>query len=148
MKVTDPPIVVEQTFNVATEELWEALTDREQMIQWFFENIEAFEPTVGFQTRFVVENEGRVFPHLWTITVVEPLRKITYNWKYEGYAGDSFVTFEIIKEEKNTRLRLVHTITEDFPKNIPEFTKESCIAGWDYFIRQRLKDYLASKDNI
>jgi uncharacterized protein YndB with AHSA1/START domain len=142
MKATDQPIIVEEFFKVSAETLWKAITELKQMKQWFFENIEAFEPKVGFETRFIVENEGRVFPHLWKITEVEPLKKITYNWKYEGYKGDSFLTFEIIKEEKNTKLKLVHTVSEDFPQDIPEFKRESCVSGWDYFIKQRLKEYL------
>jgi len=146
MKNTDKPIVVEQTFNVSIGELWSAITELNQMSQWYFQNIEAFDPKVGFETRFVIENEGRSFPHLWKITEAEPLRKITYNWKYEGYPGDSFVTFELFGEGENTRLKLTHTITESFPNDIPEFTRESCIGGWNYFIRQSLKDYLKSKN--
>ena len=85
MKITDKPIVVEQTFDVSITELWNAITELKQMTQWFFENIESFEPKVGFETKFVIENEGRVFSHLWKITEVERLKKITYNWKYEEY---------------------------------------------------------------
>ncbi|KJS05487.1 MAG: ATPase [Flavobacteriales bacterium BRH_c54] len=142
MKITDKPIVVEQTFDVSITELWNAITELKQMTQWFFENIESFEPKVGFETKFVIENEGRVFSHLWKITEVERLKKITYNWKYEEYTGDSFVTFELVNQGKNTKLKLVHTTTKDFPSNIPEFTRESCVGGWNYFIKQRLKEYL------
>jgi uncharacterized protein YndB with AHSA1/START domain len=145
MKITDKPIVVEQTFDVSLVELWNAITELNQMRQWFFEIIEAFEPKVGFETKFVIENEDKTFPHLWKITEVEPLRKITYNWKYEGYTGDSFVTFELFKQGKNTKLKLVHTIVKDFPGNIPEFTRENCISGWNYFIKQSLMDFLNSK---
>lgn len=137
-------MVVTQTFQVSSVALWKAITEVKQMKQWFFENIKAFEPEVGFSTKFVVENEGKLFPHLWEITQVIPLKKIAYNWKYEGFAGDSFMTFEISEQEKGSILKLTHTVTQDFPSNIPEFTRESCMAGWDYFIRQRLKDYLNS----
>jgi uncharacterized protein YndB with AHSA1/START domain len=143
MKATDQPIIVEEFFKVSGETLWKAITELEQMKQWFFENIEAFEPKVGFETKFIVENEGRIFPHLWKITEVEPLKKITYNWRYEGYKGNSFLTFEIVEEREKTKLILVHTVTEDFPQDIPEFKRESCLSGWDYFIKLRLKDYLS-----
>lgn len=142
MKNTDKPIVVEQIFDVSITELWNAITELKQMKQWFFENIESFEPKVGFETRFVVENEGSVFSHLWKIIEVERLKKITYNWKYEEYTGDSFVTFELVNQGKNTKLKLVHITTKDFPSHIPEFTRESCVGGWNYFIKQRLKEYL------
>jgi len=142
MKKTDPPVIVEQVFKTPINEVWAAITNLPQMKQWFFENIPAFEPKVGFETVFIVENEGRVFPHLWKITEVEPLRKIKYNWKYNGYAGDSDVVFELIEDNSQTTLKLTHNVLESFSSHIPEFTRESCLEGWNYFIKQSLKAYL------
>ena len=39
MKSTDSPIIIEETFKTSKEILWNALTKKEEMIQWFFENI-------------------------------------------------------------------------------------------------------------
>ncbi len=138
----ETPVVVEQSFPVSKQKLWNAITRHSQMTQWFFENIEAFEPKVGFKTTFTVENEGRIFPHLWTINHVEINKKIVYNWKYKGYPGDSEVSFELLEQGKNTLLKVTHKTLEDFPQNIPEFTSESCEAGWKYFIQQQLKNYI------
>ncbi len=145
MKVTDKLIIVEQTFSVTKEKLWNAITALDQMKQWYFENIDAFEPTVGFETRFVIEHEGRIFPHLWKVIAVEPNKKIAYNWKYEGYTGDSVVTFALVEEENGVKLILTHKVLKSFPQNIPEFTRESCLDGWDYFIKKRLKNYISNK---
>ena len=142
MKHIDDPIIVEDIFQVSKEMLWAAITEHDQMIQWFFETIKAFEPKIGFETQFIVENEGRTFPHLWKITQVEPYKKISYNWKYEGYVGDSEVSFEISKFENKSKLRVTHQVLESFPQDIPEFQRESCLGGWNYFIKQRLKRYL------
>lgn len=142
MKHTDKPIIVEQSFPVSKDRLWAAITEHSQMTKWFFENIEVFKPEIGFQTKFVVENEGRVFPHLWTISKVVPYSLIAYNWKYEGYPGDSEVTFELLAQKNGTMLRVTHRVLESFPQDIPEFKRESCQGGWDYFIRQRLVSYL------
>ncbi len=142
MQYSEDPIAVEQSFEVELDRLWEAITELDQMRQWFFENIGAFEPKEGFETRFIVKNEDRIFPHLWKITEVDPLKKIVYNWKYEGYAGDSFVTFELSEREKGSHLKLTHQITERFQQNIPEFHRENCLEGWNWFIKRRLKDYL------
>ncbi len=138
----DPPVIVEQHFEVPADIVWQAITEREQMVQWYFENIEAFEPQIGFETRFVIENEGRIFIHLWRIVEVEPFKKISYNWKYEGYAGDSTVTFKVMEEEKGCRLHLTHQVLNNFPPNIPEFTRDSCLGGWNYFIQNRLREFL------
>jgi uncharacterized protein YndB with AHSA1/START domain len=142
MKKSDEPVVVEQTFGVSKDQLWRAITELKQMRHWFFENIETFEPVAGFETRFVVVNESRVFPHHWKIVEAEPGKKITYNWKYEGYAGDSIVIFELSEHENGSRLILTHRVTESFPQNIPEFQRTSCLEGWNWFIKKRLTEYL------
>ncbi len=142
MKKTDEPIVVEQTFDVSRQELWSAITELNRMGKWFFENIESFEPKVGFETSFIVKNENRIFPHLWKITEVTPEESITYNWRYEGYEGDSLVTFKLSDYNDGSKLTLIHQVIEAFPQNIEEFKRESCIGGWNWFIKKNLKEYL------
>jgi uncharacterized protein YndB with AHSA1/START domain len=142
MKITDDPIVVEQTFNKSIDIVWDSITKIDQMRQWYFENIPSFKPELGFETQFNVQSGDRNFPHLWKLTEVVPKKLIAYNWKYESYQGDSFVVFELFKEKNCTRLKLTHHIKESFPDNIPEFKRESCIEGWTYFIKKRLKEFL------
>ena len=142
MRKSDKPVVVEQTFNRPIERVWSAITDLKQMQQWFFENIPSFKPEAGFETQFNVLSQGRNFLHMWKITEVIPKKKITYNWRYEGYPGDSFVLFELFREDQLTKLRLTHQVNESFPEDVPEFNRESCIGGWTYFIKKRLKEFL------
>ena len=35
-------------------------------------------------------------------------KKLTYSWRYDGYPGNSFVTFELFGEGQKTRLKLTH----------------------------------------
>lgn len=142
MKKTDHPIVVEQIYASSIEKVWNALTRLEEMKQWFFGNIESFEPEVGFETQFLIQVEERKFTHLWKITEVVPFQKITYNWKYEEYPGDSFVTFELFEMSDHVKLKLSVDVVEDFQSDIPEFSRESCIIGWNYFLGKNLKKYL------
>ena len=142
MSDTNEPIIVEQTFNTSINNVWNAITKVDQMRQWFFENIESFKPEVGFATQFSVQSQNRSFLHIWKLTEVVPLKKIIYNWKYGGYSGDSFVMFELFEQENHTKLRLTHEGIESFPKNIPEFSRENCIGGWEFFIKKSLKKYL------
>ena len=71
MRKEDEPIVVEQTFNASIETVWNAITDIDQMRQWYFENIPSFEPKVGFETQFNVQCQGRDFLHMWKVTELE-----------------------------------------------------------------------------
>lgn len=136
------PIVVVEVFDQTPARVWEAITQLDQMHQWYFDNIPAFKAEVGFSTEFTVACGGREFPHLWTVTEVVPQSRLVYDWRFGGYPGDSFVSFELFEEEGGTRLRLTHQVREPFPQDIPEFKRESCLGGWTYFINERLKAYL------
>lgn len=145
MKINEEQVIVEETFNASIESVWDSITIIDQMRQWYFENIPSFEAEVGFETQFNVENDGRNFPHMCKVTEVVPNKKITYTWKFDGYSGDSFVEFELFEQSNQTKLKLSVTVLEDFPEDIPEFTRESCIGGWEFFIKNRLKDFLENK---
>jgi len=142
MKVTDKPIVVSQTFNASIDTVWNAITELHQMQQWFFEVIPDFKPEVGFKTLFNVTSEERNFLHLWEIAAVIPKQKIVYLWKYKEYPGSTLVSFDLTKNNNQTKLTVTNMVLEDFPQDIPEFKPESCLGGWEYFIKNRLKDYL------
>lgn len=142
MKTSDEPIIVEQTFNSSVESVWNAITDIEQMRKWYFENIPDFKPEIGFKTQFNVQSEERNFLHIWKVTDVLPQKLIKYNWKFENYTGESTSAFELFKQGDLTKLRLTVEILEDFPEDIPEFKRESCIEGWKYFLNNRLKEFL------
>ncbi|PHQ56091.1 MAG: ATPase [Lutibacter sp.] len=142
MNNTNETIIVEQTFNVSLSILWNAITNIEDMRKWFFENIKDFKPEIGFKTQFNVQSNDRNFLHLWHIVEVEPLKRIVYNWKYDKYAGNSFVYFELFEHKKGSMLRVTTEITESFATDIPEFESDSCRNGWNYFIKSNLKNYL------
>lgn len=142
------PIVVEQTYDASTKRVWDAITKLDQMRHWYFENIPAFEPEVGFKTQFNIRSQTRDFMHMWEVTKVEPFKLITYDWSYEGYAGRAFVEFQLFPKGSSTKLRLTNHVVDRFPKEIPEFTRESCQGGWEFFLQQRLKEYLEKESHL
>ena len=136
------PIIVEQVFDASKETVWKAITECDQMVKWFFDDIPDFNPEVGFKTRFNVSTGERDFLHLWTITEAIPEQKIVYDWRYEDLPGVGKVTMELFEDKDGTRLRLTNEGLESFPRDVPEFTREACIGGWGYFIQGNLKKYL------
>lgn len=140
--MTDNPIIIKQEFNATIDNVWKAITDKNQMIIWYFENIPDFKPTVGFETSFNIHHHGKDYVHLWKVTDVIPMVKIVYSWKYEGYTGDSFVVWDLTSNDNKTILRLSHHGQSSFPQDNPDFTRESCAQGWIYFIQERLKEFL------
>ncbi len=142
MRADEPPVVVEQTFKRSAEDVWKAITDRDLMVQWYFDNIPDFKAEVGFETGFDVDSDGRIFPHRWRIAEVEPGKKIAYEWWFEGYQGMGYVEFVLSQQDSGTKLTLTHHVRETFPDDIPEFRRESCVGGWEYFINENLAEFL------
>jgi len=142
MKKTDAPIIIEEMYTTSLDQLWQALTSHPLMVQWYFDNILNFKAEVGFTTSFTTHNEGRTFTHLWEVTEVVPQKRLSYNWQYQEYEGDSFITFELIPIVEKVMLRVMVSVLADFPDQIPEFETESCRMGWEYFLGLRLKDFL------
>jgi len=136
------PIVVEQAYTSPIEKVWESITDSSRMRQWFFENIDSFKPEIGFQTAFNVHFHDKDYLHVWKVTEVIPGKKIVYQWKYGGYPGDSYVAWELSAENNLTKLKLTHSGMESFPRDNPDFAREVCTDGWNFFIRKRLKEFL------
>lgn len=135
------PFVIERTFNAPAEKVWKAITDRDQMKQWYFD-LKEFKPEVGFEFQFEGGKDDRIYLHRCTITEVIEGKKLTYSWRYEGFAGISFVTFELFDEGSSTRLKLTHAGLETFPANNPDFAKENFAEGWTYIIGTSLPGFI------
>lgn len=136
------PIVLEFTYNAGINDVWNAITERDKMIQWFFDNIESFKAEVGFETQFNIHNEGVDYLHMWKVTEVVPGKKIVCNWKFKGYTGNSFVTFELSPAAGGTNFKLINEGQESFPSDNPVFSRESCTEGWNFLLGKRLKEFL------
>jgi uncharacterized protein YndB with AHSA1/START domain len=135
-------IVIERTFNAPVARVWKALTDVDQMREWYFD-LKEFKPDVGFEFEFVVEHKGMKYHHLCKITEVIPRKKIAYTWRYKGHEGDSLVTFELFAEDEKTRLKLTHEGLETFPRTAA-FTRDDFKQGWTA-ITAELKQFVEPK---
>src|SRR3954470_15596144 len=116
------PFVIERTVNAPVSKVWKAITDRDEMSKWYFD-LKEFRPEVGFEFRFEGGPEDRRYLHVCKITEVIREKKITYSWRYEGYEGISFVSFELFDEGGKTRIRLTHEGLESFPATNRDFGK-------------------------
>ncbi len=135
------PFTIERILNAPVEKVWKAITDKNQMKQWYFD-IAEFKPEVGFEFQFEASNEDRTYLHLCKITEVIPGKKLSYSWRYKGYEGNSLLSFELFAEGKKTRLKLTHEGIETFSMNGPDFAKESFAEGWTYIMGKALKEFL------
>ena len=134
-------LVVERIFNAPIEDVWQAITEKEEMKLWYFDLAE-FKAEVGFEFQFEGGKDDRVYLHLCKVTEVIPFEKLKYSWRYDGYEGISFVTFELIREGKQTKLKLTQEGLNSFPMSNPDFAKKNFSEGWNYIIHTSLKKYL------
>ena len=132
--------VIERTFNAPIKKVWKAITEKDEMKQWYFD-LPDFKAEVGFEFWFLGGPEERKYLHLCTITEVIVGKKLTYSWRYDGYDGNSFVSFGLFEEGNNTRLKLTHEGLETFPVSNPDFAKENFVAGWTHIIGTALKGF-------
>src|SRR5437764_9811895 len=133
-------VIVERILNAPLANVWKAITDVEEMRQWYFD-LKEFKPEVGFEFEFVVEHEGTSYHHLCRVTDVVPEQRIAYTWRYKGEPGNSLVTIELFGEGNNTRLKLTHTGIETFPKT-PPYARKNFETGWTAIIGSELKQFL------
>ena len=142
--MSNEPFVIERTFNAPAEKMWKAITDKNEMKQWYFDLAE-FKPEVGFEFQFYGGPPEKQYLHLCKITEVVAGKKLTYSWRYDGYEGNSFVTFELFAEENTTRVKLTHAGLETFPKENPDLAKHNFAEGWTDIIGRSLKEFVEKK---
>ena len=138
--VSTEAVVIERTYNASVARVWRALTDANQMREWYFD-LKEFKPEPGFEFQFAVEHEGNTYDHRCRITEVIPEKKLVYTWRYEGHEGNSLVTFELFPEGDKTRLKLTHEGLDTFPRT-PAFARENFVKGWTEIIGSSLKEFL------
>jgi uncharacterized protein YndB with AHSA1/START domain len=144
MNMDAEPLIVERVFNAPVEKVWQAITDPAKMKEWYFD-LKEFKAAVGFQFTFTGGDENKQWLHECTITEVIPGKKLQYSWRYPGYAGISYVTFELAAEENKTRLTLTHKGLESFPPDVLELAKENFMEGWEHIIGTSLKEFVERK---
>jgi len=140
---TADAVIVERTLNAPVARVWKALTDVEQMREWYFD-LKEVKPEVGFEFEFVVEHEGNNYHHLCRVVEVIPGKKIAYTWCYKGEPGDSLVSIELSPEGEKTRLKLTHTGIETFPKTLA-YARKNFVQGWTQIIGTELKQFIERK---
>jgi len=140
----DETIVKEVLLNVSTSKVWKAITNTEDMKLWYFD-ISEFKPTVGFEFQFEGGKDDKSYLHFCKITEVIPGKKLSYSWRYDGYPGNSLVTFELFEEGNRTKLKLTHEGIESFGTENPDLARENFVEGWNQIIGTSIKEYLESK---
>lgn len=138
------PVIIEKIIDAPVEKVWKAITDKNEMKQWYFD-LEEFKPEPGFEFQFTGGTDTKSYLHLCKIKEVIPGKKISYTWRYENEPGDTLVTFELFPEGNKTKVKLTHEGFETFTSGNPDLDKENFVKGWSEIINVSLKNYLEGK---
>jgi uncharacterized protein YndB with AHSA1/START domain len=134
------PVIVSREFEASPARVWSALTKYAEMKEWYFD-LPGFMAEEGDEFQFY-GGDDKQYLHLCKVVAVIPEKQISYTWRYNGFPGDSLVTFELSPVGENTTLTVTHTGLETFPANNPDFAKANFEAGWTEIIGTSLKKYL------
>lgn len=116
------------------------------MKEWYFK-LKEFRPEVGFEFEFEGGPPEKSYIHRCQVTEVIPQKKLGYSWRFEGYKGDSLVTFELFPDGEKTKLRLTHSDLATFIINKnPDLNTHNFAAGWADIIGRSLKEFVEASD--
>lgn len=136
------PIKIELILVAPIEKVWNALTVPAEMKNWYFD-LPKFKPEVGCKFEFGGgPSPEKQYLHLCEVTEVIVGKKLTHSWRYYGYEGNSFVTFDLSEQDGKTLMKFSHSGVEDFPESNPDLARKNFVAGWNHIINTGLKNYL------
>ncbi len=140
------PLVIEQFIEASAHRIWQALTNKDEMKQWYF-TLDDFKAVPGFEFSFPGKGaKGEEYIHLCKVLEVVPAQKLSYSWQYKGYPGFSTVTFDLIPRSGGTLVRITHEGLDSFPKDMPDFAIQSFQQGWTSLIGKHLPAYVSAKN--
>ena len=123
------PIVIERTFKATAGRVWQAITETDQLNEWFYRQPD-FKAEVGFEFRI---GGGGKDKHLCRIMEIEPGKKLVFSFENIGFPGTSTVAYELFDEGEQTRFRLTHYNLDTLQPNTPGYGRTDFNGGWGYF---------------
>lgn len=139
------PIITEVLVDATPERVWRALTDTEEMKQWYF-SMNGFGPVEGNTFTFYEPGENRQFLHRCTILEIVPGKRLKHTWSYpEKVSGVSVVTWEIEPAGDRTKVSNTHEGLENFAEGGKDFAPENFVAGWDEILNKLLKTHVETE---
>lgn len=134
-------IIRTEVYNAPVDKVWKALTDKEQMKQWYFD-ISDFELKEGNTFNFY-ESDKKEYHHRAVIKKIIPYKKIQHTWTHPSHSkGESMLTWELFPEGNTTRVKLTHEGLENFIDGGEAFAAENYVAGWKDIMDKSLRNFL------
>ncbi|MCP1996402.1 SRPBCC domain-containing protein [Flavobacterium sp. HSC-61S13] len=127
-------VTSEMIIKAPTSVIWQALTDRDQMREWYFD-IADFKLELGETFNFYEPGEARQYHHQCIIKGIEPNQKFSHTWTHPSHSkGESLLTWTLEDLGDATKVSLQHQGLENFADAGPGFEPENYQKGWDGYM--------------
>jgi len=144
-------IVIEKTYPYSPEEVWDALTDVEQMGEWLMQG--NFKPLVGHSFQFSYSMDGKSGTLDCKVLEVKKPHRLSYTWTWgsedpmfaHGAGGSTTVTYIIDPVAEGSKLRLEHS-GFDSEKNATAF--QMLTGGWQHKLDAMLPAAIEKRQKV
>ena len=134
MTDNNKPLIIEREINAPVEKVWKALTDIQDLLRQSgcrFSRI--LKPRLVLKHNFysaeIKTTSTRIFARLQKSLRGKNLLILGIT---KVMLGNRYVTYELFAQGGKTKLKLTHTITEDFPADNQDFALKNFAEGWNY----------------
>ena len=134
--------------NAPVERVWEAITEQEQMKDWYF-TIPDFKLEEGSIFNFYEPGDGCKYHHRCEIREIIPLERFQHTWTHPGLSsGVSLLTWELMPIDNQTEVTLTHEGIENLEDGGPDLSPENYEAGWEEIVGNALKNYVEGRAGL
>ncbi|MGB7528059.1 MULTISPECIES: SRPBCC family protein [Sphingobacterium] len=135
-------IHIERTYPISPAALWQAMTDKKKLKDWFFD-IPNFSTEVGAEFEFSkMEQENKNF-HQCQVLEVKPGELFRFTWRHSKLPqGNSIITWRFIPRRGATTLHLTHEGLEHFKDAGDQFSQERFETGWERILGDSLTKFI------
>jgi uncharacterized protein YndB with AHSA1/START domain len=136
--------LLSRTYATPLELVWKAITEKDQLKQWYFDFSEGFQLQVGSTFTWAgCDHDGKQWMHKGEMLEIIENKKLVHSWEYPDYSGTSVVSWELTKVDENTtQLDFKHEFIAPFDATEPSLRRESFVEGWTQILNMSLVEYL------
>lgn len=137
-------IVIKQKLSAPVDKVWSAITERNQMKEWYFD-IPDFKLELHHAFNFYEPGGENKYHHHGEILEIIPQSKLKHSWSYPEYSKDrTLIRWELEPQGEETLVTLTHKGLENFEHLGSDFSRESFQEGWQSIVGESLKNYVES----
>lgn len=140
----DSELKITRQLNAPIELVWEVITKREHLKEWYFDFAEDWQVELGNEFEWIAgDQNGTQWLHAGKMLEIVDGKKLVHSWQYPGYSGYSIVTWELKKlSDTSTEILLTQYFEVPFDPNVEALRKENFVEGWTHIINISIVDYL------